>query len=78
MPAGRQGVPPEANEQLWPPLRELSSIDALPTSSYRYLLELDDDLATELDLRMRLVARQVPVQTCTMVPVAVPACLTCP
>ena len=40
-------------------MRELSSIDALPTSSYRYLLDLDDDLAAELDLRMRLVARQV-------------------
>jgi hypothetical protein len=26
----------------------------------------------------RLVAKQVPVQQCTMVPVAVPACLTCP
>jgi CRP/FNR family cyclic AMP-dependent transcriptional regulator len=46
------------NEQ-WPALRELSSIDALPTSSYRYLLDLDDDLAATLDLRMRLVARQV-------------------
>jgi CRP-like cAMP-binding protein len=40
-------------------LRELSSLDALPTASYRYLLDLDDDLASELDLRMRLVARQV-------------------
>ena len=26
----------------------------------------------------RVVARQVPVQVCTMVPVAVPQCLTCP
>ena len=32
---------------------------AFPTSSYHYLLDLDDDLAAELDLRMRLVARQV-------------------
>jgi CRP/FNR family cyclic AMP-dependent transcriptional regulator len=47
------------NEQQWPALRELSSVDALPTSSYRYLLDLDDDLAATLDLRMRLVARQV-------------------
>jgi CRP/FNR family transcriptional regulator, cyclic AMP receptor protein len=46
-------------EQQWPALRELASLDALPTSSYRYLLDLDDDLAAELDLRMRLVARQV-------------------
>jgi len=26
----------------------------------------------------RVVPRQVAVQQCTMVPVAVPACLTCP
>jgi CRP-like cAMP-binding protein len=48
-----------ADEQQWPALRELSSLDALPTSSYCYLLDLDDDLAAVLDLRMRLVARQV-------------------
>ncbi len=29
------------------------------SSSYRYLLDLDDDLAEEFDLRMRVVARQV-------------------
>ena len=51
-------VPTDGKEQ-WPALRELSNMDALPTSSYRYLLDLDDDLAAELDLRMRLVARQV-------------------
>ena len=59
MPAGRHGAQPRGNEQQWPGLRELSNLDALPTSSYRYLLDLDDDLAAELDLRMRLVARQV-------------------
>ncbi len=59
MPAGRHGARTHGNEKQWPGLRELSSIASLPTSSYRYLLDLDDDLAAELDLRMRLVARQV-------------------
>ena len=56
--AARPPSSAQGTEQ-WPALRELSSIDALPTSSYRYLLDLDDDLAEQLDLRMRLVARQV-------------------
>jgi CRP/FNR family transcriptional regulator, cyclic AMP receptor protein len=55
----RGGGQAQGTEQRWPPLRELSSLDAVPTSSYRYLLDLDDDLAAELDLRMRLIARQV-------------------
>jgi CRP/FNR family cyclic AMP-dependent transcriptional regulator len=59
VPAGRHEARPHRSEPRWPGLRELSSIDALPTSSYRYLLDLDDDLAALLDLRMRLVARQV-------------------
>ena len=29
-------------------------------------------------MRGQIVATQVPVQTCTYVPVAVPTCLTCP
>jgi CRP-like cAMP-binding protein len=39
------------------------------SSSYRYLLDLDDDMAQEFDLRMRVVARQVA----TVVVVDVPA-----
>ena len=35
---------PALGTEQWPALRELSSMDALPTSSYRYLLDLDDDL----------------------------------
>ena len=38
-------------------------------SSYRYLLDLDDDLAQEFDLRMRVVARQIA--TVVVVDVAV-------
>jgi CRP/FNR family cyclic AMP-dependent transcriptional regulator len=72
----RQGVPAQSRGQQWPALRDLSSIAALPSSSYRYLLDLDDDLASELDLRMRLVARQVvtavvfaaPVGECDLAP----------
>lgn len=69
MPVGRHGAPPNGNEQLWPGLRELSTVDSLPVSSYRYLLDLDDDLAAELDLRMRLVARQVVTAVVFAVPI---------
>ncbi len=33
--------------------------DPTTSSSYRYLLDLDDDLAQAFDLRMRIVARQI-------------------
>lgn len=39
------------------------------SSSYRYLLDLDDDLAQEFDLRMRVVARQVATVVVIDVPV---------
>ena len=38
-------------------------------SSYRYLLDLDDDLAQEFDLRMRVLARQVATVVVVDVPV---------
>jgi CRP/FNR family transcriptional regulator, cyclic AMP receptor protein len=41
------------------------------SSSYRYLLDLDDDLAQEFDLRMRVVARQVATAVVVDVPVGV-------
>lgn len=42
---------------------------ALPATTYHYLLDLDDDLAAALDLRMRLVARQVITAAVFAVPV---------
>jgi CRP/FNR family transcriptional regulator, cyclic AMP receptor protein len=39
------------------------------SSSYRYLLDIDDDLAQEFDLRMRVVARQVATVVVADVPV---------
>lgn len=42
--------------------------DLQPTSSYRYLLDLDDDLAQEFDLRMRVVVRQVATTVISDVP----------
>ena len=56
-------------EPHWPRRRELSGVRAPMPSSYRYLLDLDDDLAAELDLRMRLVARQVLTAVVIAVPV---------
>jgi CRP-like cAMP-binding protein len=41
------------------------------SSSYRYLLDLDDDLAQEFDLRMRVVARQVATVVVVDVPVGI-------
>ena len=38
------------------------------SSSYRYLLDLDDDMAQEFDLRMRVVARQVATAVVMDVP----------
>jgi CRP/FNR family transcriptional regulator, cyclic AMP receptor protein len=38
------------------------------TSSYSYLFDLDDDLATEFDLRMRTVARQIVTAHVDVVP----------
>ncbi|HEY3763840.1 MAG TPA: Crp/Fnr family transcriptional regulator [Gaiellales bacterium] len=40
------------------------------SSSYRYLLDLDDDMAQEFDLRMRVVARQVATVVVMDVPAA--------
>jgi CRP/FNR family cyclic AMP-dependent transcriptional regulator len=42
--------------------------DHQATSSYRYLLDLDDDLAQEFDLRMRVVVRQVATAVVSEVP----------
>src|SRR5579859_3236144 len=39
------------------------------SSTYRYLLDLDDDLAQEFDLRMRVVARQITTVGVVEVPV---------
>jgi CRP-like cAMP-binding protein len=41
------------------------------SSSYRYLLDLDDDLAQAFDLRMRVVARQIATVLVVEVPVGV-------
>ena len=41
------------------------------SSSYRYLLDLDDDLAQAFDLRMRVVARQIATVLVVDVPVGV-------
>jgi CRP/FNR family transcriptional regulator, cyclic AMP receptor protein len=42
----------------WPALRELSCTEASAPSADDYLLDLDDDLAEQLDVRQRLAARQ--------------------
>jgi CRP/FNR family transcriptional regulator, cyclic AMP receptor protein len=41
------------------------------SSSYRYLFDLDDDMAQEFDLRMRVVARQVATAVVVDAPVGV-------
>lgn len=43
--------------------------DAPSASSYRYLLDLDDDLAQEFDLRMRVVVRQMATVAVIDIPV---------
>lgn len=43
----------------WPPATEISSRPPESASLYTYLLDADDDLAQEFDIRMRVAARQV-------------------
>ena len=43
----------------WPPATALSSRRLESASLYTYLLDADDDLAQEFDIRMRVAARQV-------------------
>jgi CRP/FNR family transcriptional regulator, cyclic AMP receptor protein len=45
--------------------------DPIASSSYRYLLDLDDDLAQAFDLRMRIVARQIATVRVVELPVGV-------
>lgn len=50
---------PQPGQADWPQLPELARRSPESTSLYTYLLDADDDLAEEFDVRMRLAARQL-------------------
>jgi CRP-like cAMP-binding protein len=64
--SGSNAERPQERSSRWP---ADDPRDAHLSSSYRYLLDLDDDLAQEFDLRMRLVARQTATVRVIDVPV---------
>jgi hypothetical protein len=57
MPAGSDNS--RAGRIRWPPATDHNSRPPESASLYTYLLDADDDLAQEFDIRMRVAARQV-------------------